>query len=104
MKALSVSPNYADAIFMGRKTVECRSWTTSYRGDIVICSTAKKMKGYIPGHALCVVRLEDVVPFTRSHLKAALMNDWDYQPGMYAWLLTDRRIIRPTPVKGKLSL
>ena len=48
MKALSIHPIYAMCIVTGQKTVECRSWTTSYRGDILICSTAKKRKVQFP--------------------------------------------------------
>ena len=102
MKALSIHPVYAMCIVTGQKTVECRSWTTNYRGDILICSTAKKEKGTIPGHALGVVTLEDIVPFQRKHLKGAMMNN--FSPEDYAWILTNPRVIKPFPVKGKLSL
>lgn len=104
MKALSIHPVYVEAIIGGLKTVECRTWKTDYRGDILICSTAKKFKGTIPGHAQCIVTLADIVPFTRKHLKAACMNANDYRPGMYAWILENLRLIKPVPVKGKLSL
>lgn len=102
MKALSIHPVYAMSIVTGQKTVECRSWSTNYRGDILICSTARKEKGTIPGHALGVVTLEDVVPFQRKHLKGAMMDD--FYPEDYAWILTNPRVIKPFPVKGKLSL
>lgn len=104
MKALSIRPDYAGAIFAGVKTVECRTWTTGYRGDLLICSTAKIMKDTIPGHALCVVNLVDIVPFTKEHLKPACMIGFKVQPGSFAWLLDNLRIIRPIPLKGKLSL
>lgn len=104
MKALSIHPTYVARIMSGEKTVECRSWKTGYRGDFVICSTAKKVKGTIPGHALCVARLTDIVPFTNRHLQAAMMTAFDFSEGMYAWLLEDVRLIEPVPVKGKLSL
>lgn len=104
MKALSIHPIYAGLIFAGDKTVEVRSWKTDYRGDILICSTAKKLKDTIPSHALCVVNLVDVVPFELKHCKDACMQKSQYKPGLYAWLLDDLRIIRPIPLKGKLSL
>lgn len=104
MKALSIHPYYAAQIFAGDKTVECRTWETNHRGDILICSTAKKLKDTIPGHALCVARLADVVPFTRKHLKAACMTSAEFQPGLYAWMLEDIRIIKPIPLKGQLGL
>lgn len=104
MKALSIDPVYAMLIFAGQKTIECRTWKTDYRGDILICSTKHLIKDTIPSHALCVVRLADVVPFEKKHLDAACMEPGDYQNGRFAWLLEDLRIIRPFAVKGKLSL
>ena len=104
MKALSIHPAYAGLIWGGQKTIECRSWRTDYRGDLLICSTAKRIKNTIPGHALCVVTLADVVPFQKKHLKAACMTSEDYAPGLFAWILKDVRTIRPIPVKGRLSL
>lgn len=104
MKALSIHPSFAGAIFAGAKTIEVRTWKTDYRGDLLICSTNKKIKDTIPGHALCVVRLADVVPFTKKHLQAACMYPNEYQEGLFAWMLEDLRFVRPVPVKGKLGL
>ena len=104
MKALSIHPYYAMAIVAGQKTVECRSWSTDYRGDILICSTAKKYHGTIPGHALGVVSLEDVVPFEKRHLKDALMEPKDFHYNNFAWILSYNRLVVPVPVKGRLSL
>lgn len=104
MKALSLNPVYALQVFVGMKTIECRSWKTDYRGDILICSTAKHITDTIPSHALCIVRLADIVPFTRKHLEAAQMSASDYKQGQFAWIFEDLRYIKPFPVKGKLSL
>lgn len=104
MKALSIHPYYAMSIIAGVKTVESRTWRTDYRGDILICSTATKLKGTIPGHALGIVTLADVVPFTKKHLEDAQMVAADMQNGLYAWILENPRLIKPIPVKGKLSL
>lgn len=104
MKALSIHPVYATLILLGEKTIECRTWKTDYRGDILICSTAHKIKNTIPGHALCVASLADIVPFRRQHLKAAKMSDPEYSSGCYAWMLENIRLIKPFAVKGKLSL
>ena len=60
MKVLSIDPEYAMKIAREEKTIECRSWTTKYRGDIIICSSAKKEKGAVSGHALAVVNLYNV--------------------------------------------
>lgn len=105
MKALSIRPDFALMIATGFKTVECRTWKTDYRGDIVICSTAKKIKDTIPGHAICVAELKDCCTFTRDHLKAAVMSENDFwEDAFYAWVLGNVRLIEPIPVKGKLSL
>lgn len=106
MKALSIQPDYALMIATGFKTVEVRTWKTDYRGDVLICSTSKKIKDTIPGHALCVVKLVDVVPMKKKHCKAAAMSPKEYQPDLfYAWILEDARMLdQPIPVKGKLSL
>ena len=104
MKALSVHPFYADAIVSGLKGVEVRTWRTDYRGDLLICSTQKLYHGTIPGHALGVVKLVDVVPLKKKHLKDAMMPESDYNPNFFAWVLDDNRLIVPIPVKGKLSL
>ncbi len=104
MKALSIHPYWACQIMAGQKTVECRTWQTDYRGDILICSTNKKYKDTIPGHALCVVTLADIVPFEKKHIEPALLDPREFKPGLYAWILKDVRIIRPIPLKGRLSL
>lgn len=102
MKALTVHPVYAMCIVTGQKTVECRTWKTAYRGPVLICSSAKKFHGSIPGHALGVVDLVDVVPFKREHIKPSMEDEMIYDA--YAWILENPRIIEPLPVKGKLSL
>lgn len=102
-KALSIHPVPAMEIFEEKKTIEFRTWRTDYRGDLLICSTRKIVKGTIPGHALCVANLADVVPFKKTHLQAAMMSLSDYQKG-YAWILDNIRTIRPFKVRGRLSL
>lgn len=107
MKALSVHPYFAMSIVVGIKTVEVRTWKTDFRGDILICSTAKKVHGTIPSHALGVVTLTDIVPFDRKkHLEAADLKPSELEADFegFAWILENPRVIKPIPVKGKLSL
>ena len=104
MKALSIHPEYAMNIVKGLKTIEVRTWTTRYRGDLLICATAKRGKGLISGHALGVVTLADVVPMKREHAKAAMVSPYEYWGDCYAWILENPRPIKPFPMKGKLSL
>lgn len=103
MKAISIRNPFAHFILCGEKTVECRNWQTDYRGDILICSSAlPKIKDTIGGHALCIARLDSIEKFTKEHLDAACMGDLPEKPS-YAWHLTDIRVIKPFPVKGKLN-
>lgn len=103
MKALTLSPDWAMLMYQGEKTIEFRTWKTNYRGDIVICSSAKKMRGCISGHAMMIANLSDIVPFRKSHLEDAAMDSMPQQKG-FAWILKDFRMIKPVPVKGQLGL
>ncbi|WP_350454437.1 ASCH domain-containing protein [Slackia heliotrinireducens] len=105
MKALSVRPPWALQILVGAKTVECRSWKTPYRGQLLICSsTNDHWAGTIAGHALCVVNLKDIVPFKKKHLEPAGMTGMSVPKDHYAWILDDLDWIEPFPQKGKLHL
>ena len=104
MKALSIHPLFAGWIFGEKKTVEIRTWSTAYRGDLLICSTAKKYHGTIPGHALCVVTLADIVPLQKTHMEAACLSPSDWEPGLFAWILKNVRPIKPIALKGRLGL
>lgn len=103
MKALSVRNPYAAFILIGEKPIECRSWQTDYRGDLLICSSANpKVKNTICGHAICIVRLDSIEPFTKEHLEAACLEEMP-EGKQYAWHFTNLRYIKPFPVKGKLN-
>lgn len=104
MKALSLKPYWAMEIFEGRKTIECRTWKTDYRGDILICSSNnQKMPGLICGRALIVAHLVDIVPFTVKHLEAAEMDEMP-EGKCYAWIFDGFDDILPFKVKSKLHL
>lgn len=105
MKALSIMPFWAGLVLFGEKTVECRTWKTDYRGDLLICASSRRESGFISGMALCVVTLADIVPFTEKHLEAACMlpEEMPEKPS-WAWVLEDVGQIEPFPVKGKLHL
>ena len=103
MKALSVRNPWAHMILCGDKPYEFRSWQTDYRGDLLICSSANpKIKYTISGHALCIVRLNDIFEVTAKNYKEFGL---DEKPDgkLYAWQLTEQRVIKPFPVKGKLN-
>ena len=103
MKALSIDPEYAHYIFTGEKTVECRTWKTNYRGEVLICPTKTLVPGFISGHAWFTAMLIDVVPFTKEHLEAACMDEMpDTQ--CYAWILNEPTLVYPIPVRGMPGL
>ena len=111
MKSLSLNPYWAHCVLCGEKTIECRTWKTDYRGDLLICSSnIPKIEGTIAGHALIVCTLSDIVPFTSEHFKDACFDEEDISyftqntKRAYAWKLTDFKDIIPFPIKGKLKL
>jgi hypothetical protein len=126
MKAISLWQPWASAMASGIKQNETRSWPTSYRGDLVICSAKRKptpeevgeRETYetalaLPyGCALCVVELFDCLPTERfttqtsgadsfimlSETEADLGN---YMPGRFAWRTRNcRELKRPVPLRG----
>ncbi len=102
MKALTLAPDWGMLMLQGEKTIEYRTWKTNYRGDILICTSAKHIRGCISGHALLIAKLIDCVPFESKHLDAAAMDEMP--DSGYAWILDDFRMIQPFPVKGRLGL
>lgn len=103
MKALTLRQLWAYLVLFNDKTIECRTWQTDYRGDLLICSSSSKEAGLISGHALCVVELTSIEPFTKTHLDQACLDGMP-EKDSYAWHLENLRYIKPFPVKGKLHL
>lgn len=104
MKAISIRNPYAHMILCGEKEFEFRTWQTDYRGDLLICSSANpKIKNTICGHALCIVRLNDITKVTPKNYRDFGLDRSDLDNKLYAWQLTDIRVIKPFPVKGKLN-
>lgn len=111
MKALSIKQPWASLAAAGHKTVECRTWRTTYRGPLLICSSKGDFEindGLIApgGMALGVVELMDVRPMTSADLDAAFLPDeWhaDARKG-FAWILQKQYEIIPVPIKGRLNL
>lgn len=105
MKAISVQQPFAHWILCGEKNYEYRTWSTDHRGDLLICSSANpKIEGTIPGHALCVVNVTDVIQVTKKNYREL---ELDEPPAcgekLFAWKLENIRIVDPFPVKGKLN-
>ncbi len=107
MRALSVRQPWASLIESGRKTVELRSWSTRYRGPVLILAGVGIWRGTEHpigprGVALCIVDLVDVRAATPDDADAACIIPPD---GFgYAWVLANASAVRNVPVKGKLGL
>ena len=129
-KALSLLQPWASLVVAGAKTIETRSWTTAYRGTLLI--HASKGRGgaamaaerffskYIPdfralpfGAIIGEVQLCDIVRITDlglppEHLARLTLEErafGAYSDGRYAWLLEDALPYdTPVPAKGSLGL
>ncbi|MBN1807208.1 MAG: ASCH domain-containing protein [Sedimentisphaerales bacterium] len=103
IKAISLYQPWASYIADGRKTIETRSWYTSYRGDILICSSRKPViKGMPCGMALCLVELYDCRPMKYADDQAACC---PWRHGLFSWFLKNiRRISPPFSVRGRQGI
>jgi hypothetical protein len=115
MKALSIRQPWANLIAQGLKTAEIRSWATPYRGPLLICSGKTIDSGYPQwksrwdsatdlGVQICTVNLQAITPWTQNLCKAAGIEESGWEPGYYAWLLTQPQPVDKMPVVGKLKL
>lgn len=111
MKTLAVRQPFATFIAEGVKTIEVRTWRTSYRGPLLIVASGRPLQINDDGGQLvtlptqiqvCTVDLIDCRPLLRTDLHAACLTDYD--TGFWGWHLANPRHVRPVPHKGKLSL
>ena len=95
---------------MGLKSIEVRSRATTYRGDLLICSSAKpEIAGLISGATMGLVELYDIKP-----VKEFTPEDWNQTRipeekrklivGGYGWLMRNPRRVIEFPVKGQLGI
>jgi hypothetical protein len=121
MKAISIRQPWLTLIATGAKTIETRTWKTSYRGDILLCASKSADKkhveairlvyvdneGYAPvflnmrGMAVCIAELYDIQPMTLEHEEEACCDIYECA---YSWFLRNIRPVKPFIVDGKLSL
>ena len=90
MKALSVRGDYVMDMIAGKKKIEYRTWSTKYRGPLLMCSTTKKVAGSAPGYATCVVNLKSI--------------EYAAFDKCYYWHIELLDVIKPIHVKGQLKL
>lgn len=100
IKCLSVRQPWANLIAQGKKTIETRTWSTTYRGPLLIVSSRKP--DIAPaGYGLAVIQLIDCRMMTVQDEEAACCPQY---AGAYSWILNDIKPIKPFPVKGNLSI
>lgn len=125
MKVLSLREPYATLIKEKIKTIETRSWKTSYRGELYIhASKTKMIKEDINnqklmdlvgdselnfGYIICKCRLVDCVYMDKEfvHKMRENKNEFTcgiYSEGRYAWILEDIEVIDKIPAKGRLNI
>lgn len=100
VKAVSVKQPWANLIASGQKTIETRTWSTKYRGDLLIVSS-KSPRIAPAGFGLAIVSLVDCRPMVKRDEAAACC---ELYPNAKAWVLKDIRRIDPFPVSGQLGL
>ncbi len=124
MKALSIQNPWAQLIADGFKRIEVRTWSTDYRGPLLICSSRRSSKkennailerlvemGYeladdyfVDGHALAVVELTKVRPLKAKDAKKAMLDTTELE-GKYAWVMKKIKMLEtPFPVQGRSKL
>jgi len=110
MKTLTIRQPAASAVAWGEKTIEHRSWSTDYRGALLIHASGSPFTltlddgDVMPlpyGVIIARVALIDVRPFTAADCDGACMER--IVPG-YAWVLADPVQVQPVRAKGKLNL
>lgn len=122
MKAITLTQPWASLVAVGAKTIETRSWRTSYRGPLAIhaakgfppsardfaeCPLVQSYVGQDPLPTGCILATCRLVACNR--IVAAPPGDeslfGNYEPGRFAWLLED---VTPLPdidpCRGALSL
>lgn len=100
MKAISIKQPWANLIASGEKTIETRTWKTSYRGPLLIVSS--KTPDIAPaGQALAIATLIDCRPMSILDEPAAHCSKYI---GAFSWVLESIRKIEPFPVLGQPGL
>lgn len=130
MKALTLTQPWASLVMCNAKFFETRSWSTNYRGPLLIHSALKfpknaqelcahepfcsglinnRPKSLPLGSLLCVVELQEIylTQHAVSHgiVQGPELQFGNYEPGRFAWKLRWLgRLSEPIPCKGALGL
>ncbi len=128
MKVLSLLQPWASLVVLGHKKIETRSWTTAYRGPLLIHASLGKsgklfagfpeIRPHIPaflalpfGAIIGEVWLEEVIRFeggADDFLQAITLEEkafGDFSAGRYGFVFKNAVAFEePIPAKGKLGL
>jgi hypothetical protein len=99
MKALTLKQPWANMIVSGEKTIETRTWYTSWRGWLLICSS-REPRIEPAGYGLAIAKLVDCRNMVAADCVAACCELYRAQ----AWVLSDVTPILPIPMRGQLGL
>lgn len=86
MKALSLKQPWASMVANGTKTIETRSWRTSYRGPLAIHASQPD------GRIIATAVLTDVRPMVFEDVIPARLRYWP-DGVLFAWELRDIRLV-----------
>ena len=111
IKALSIREPWISMIADGEKTIETRTWMTSYRGPLLLVGSKKpdlcsglrsaRKDGPYAGKAACMAYLVGCRPMTKVDETAACCEAY---PRAKAWLLANIARVEPVYVTGKQGL
>lgn len=127
MKVISLLEPWASLVKESIKTVETRSWSTKYRGELYIHASQRKLTNkdlvlydkqikllkspnFKYGHIIAKCTLIDCIYMTDEFIEEIKKNSneyicGDYQVGRYAWILKDLEVLEnPIPAKGRLGI
>ncbi len=109
--ALSIQQPWAELIISGKKSIEIRSWTSRYRGQLWIHAGQVSnsdleqkfgLSNLFHGGYIGVVTLEEIMPFDEpvwKQWRPLHLDSGDYQTGFYAWILSNPIRFR-SPIRG----
>ncbi len=127
MKVLSLTEPFASLILSGNKSVETRSWSTNYRGEIYIHASRTAISKDVQnrnelmslvetislkyGYIICKCRLVDCIYMTKEYVEDIKKNNYkeyicgEYSEGRYAWILEDVEVLDdPIKANGQLGI
>lgn len=105
MKAITIRQPWAALIVAGIKDIENRTWTTKYRGPLLIHAGGAEwepLSKLVREPAVSslysrIIGIVDLVDVAESH-----PSPWFEGP--YGWVLANPRPIKPVPMAGRLGL